>query len=311
MSKTALGGETIAPMPYVVHGSFRKHLDVIQSTITTLNETGRAVAIAPHDCTATDEQEGFVLLTGEQGKDPRQIEAEYLLKVLSLKKLGGFSLWVAPNGYVGKSGAYEYGVAQACGVPAFFTEQPEDVPFYVHPDNIKSPEELAEQLQQSHSSLTQPTSNADVIGQVWERLPFPTASVAVGGILRYRKRLLLVEDGRWPDSQLTVPGTTVRARETRDGALRRALTDKFGVEVSDVAPLKTSFMLGDSGYGKPITDLVFDDRTIDLSSERVDPQSGLRLHWVSHDEAQALVQVGQIEPNAAMLLQEYATKITA
>lgn len=311
MSKTAQGGEIIAPMPYVVHGSFRKHLDVIQSTITTLNETDRAVAIAPHDCTATDEQEGFVLLAGEQGKDPRQIEAEYLQKVLSLKKLGGFSLWVAPNGYVGKSGAYEYGIAQACGVPAFFTEQPEDVPFYVHPDNIKSPEELAEQLQQSHSSLTQPTSNADVIGQVWERLPFPTASVAVGGILRYRKRLLLVEDGRWPDSQLTVPGTTVRARETRDGALRRALTDKFGVEVSDMAPLKTSFMLGDSGYGKPVTDLVFDDRAIDLSSERVAPQAGLRLHWVSQDEAQALVQTGQIEPNAAMLLQEYATKIAA
>lgn len=98
------GSNIAAPVPYVVHGSFRKHLDAIQSTITVLNETGHATAIAPHNCTAASEQNGFVLLQGEQDSDPRQIEAEYLQKVLSLKKLGGFSLWVAPNGYVGKSG---------------------------------------------------------------------------------------------------------------------------------------------------------------------------------------------------------------
>lgn len=311
MSSPVRGGEVAVPVPYVVHGSFRKHLDIIQSTITTLNETGHAVAIAPHDCTATDEREGFVLLSGEQDKDPRQIEAEYLQKVLSLRQLGGFSLWVAPNGYVGKSGAYEYGIAQACGVPAFFTEMPEDVPFYVRPDSVKTPEELAEELRQNQSSFMRPVDNADEIGPVWDRLPFPTASVAVGGIVRYRKRLLLVEDGRWPDNQLTVPGTTVRARETREDALRRAMTDKFGVEVSDMAPLNTSFMLGDSGYGKPVSDLVFDDRTIDLSSERAKPQAGLRLHWVSQDEARALAQAGQIEPNAAMLLQEYTAKVAA
>ena len=249
-----------------------------------------------------------MLLSGEQDKDPRRIEAEYLQKVLSLKKLGGFSLWVAPNGYVGKSGAYEYGIAQACGVPTFFTEAPEDVPFYVHPDSIKSPEELAEELRQGEASFMRPIGSTDAVGRVWERLPFPTASVAVGGIVRYRKRLLLVEDGRWPDGRLTVPGTSVRARETRNGALRRALTDKFGVETSNVSPLRTSFMLDGSGYGKPVSELVFDDRAIDLSGEHTQPQAGLRLHWVSLDEAQTLAQEGQVEPNAATLLQEYAAK---
>lgn len=311
MNSPVPSGEIAAPVPYVVHGSFRKHLDIIQSTIVTLNETGHAVAIAPHDCTATDEREGFVLLSGEQDKDPRQIEAEYLQKVLSLKKLGGFSLWVAPNGYVGKSGAYEYGIAQACGVPTFFTEMPEDVPFYVYPDSIKSPEELAEELRHNQPSFMRSVGSTDVVGQVWERLPFPTASMVVGGIVHYRKRLLLVEDGRWPDNQLTVPGTTVRTQETRDGALRRALTSKFGVETSDVSPLKTGFMIDGSGYSKPVSDLVFDDRAINLSSERAQPQAGLRLHWVSPDEAQTLAQAGQVEPNAAMLLQEYAAKIAA
>lgn len=311
MNSLASGGENAPAVPYVVHGSFRKHLDVIQSTIATLDSTERAVAIAPHDCTATDERDGFVLLSGEQDKDPRQIEAEYLQKVLSLKKLGGFSLWVAPNGYIGKSGAYEYGIAQACGVQSFFTETPEDVPFYVHPSSVKSPEELAEQLQQDRLSLVQPTSSLDVIGQMWERLPFPTASVAVGGIMRCRKRLLLVEDGRWPHAQLTVPGTTVRVRETRDSALRRAFTDKFGVDVDSVEPFKTDFMLDDSGYSKPVGNLVFDDRIIDLSSQRARPQEGIKLHWLSSDEAQILTEAGQVEPNAAVLLQEYATKRAA
>jgi hypothetical protein len=303
-----VSGEVVTPVPYVVHGSFRKHLDVIQSTITTLNETGRAVAIAPHDCTTAYEQDGFVILSGEQDKDPRQIEAEYLQKVLSLRALGGFSLWVASNGYVGKSAAYEYGIAQACGVPSFFTEPPEDVPFYVHPESIKSPEELAGQLQQNPSLLTRLTINPDRVGQIWERLPFPTASVAVGGIVRHRKRLLLAEDGRWPDNQLTVPGTSVRARETRDSALQRALTDKFGVNASDVSPLKTSFMLDGSGYGKPIDSLVFDDRIIDLSSERAEPQTGLVVHWVSPAEAQTLAETGQVEPNTASLVNEYLAR---
>lgn len=180
----------------------------------------------------------------------------------------------------------------------------------MHPANIKSPAELAKQLRQNHSLLTQPTST-DVVGEIWERLPFPTTSVAIGGIVRYKKRLLLIEDGRWPNSQLTVPGTTVRAHETRNDALRRALTHKFGVDASDVSPLKTSFMLADSGYGKPITDLVFDDRIIDLSGDRIHPQAGLQAHWTSLEELRILMQSNQIEPNAAALLREYTTTVAA
>ena len=229
-------------------------------------------------------------------------------KVLSLKKLGGFSLWVVPNGYVGKSGAYEYGIAQACGVPAFFTEAPDDVPFYVNPDSVKTAEQLANQLQRDRRITTPPISEHDTVGRVWERLPFPTASVAVGGIIRHRDRLLLVEDGRWPDNQLTVPGTTVRANETREVALRRALTDKFGLDANHVTPLRTGFMLNGSGYTKPIETVVFDDRMISASSERTQPQAGLVTHWVSPTEAQALAEAGQVEPNAVLLVSEYLAR---
>ena len=302
------GGEAMDPVPYVVHGSFRKNLGAIQSAISTLDGSGCAYAIAPHDCTAADEKEGFVLLSGEQGKDPRQIEAEYLQKVLSLRMLGGFSLWVAPDGYVGKSGAYEYGVAQACGVPAFFTETPDDVPFYVSPDSIKTAEQLASQLRRDRRIIAPPTPEHDAVGRMWEQLSLPTALVAVGGIISHRNHLLLVEDGRWPDNQLTVPGTTVRAHETREVALRRALTGKFGLDATGVAPLITSFMLDGSGYAKPVETLVFDDRIVSVSSKRTELPDGLVAHWVSPAEAQELAEAGQVEPNAALLVNEYLAR---
>jgi hypothetical protein len=292
-------------IPYIVHGSFRKHFDEIQAAITALNQTGYAQAIAPHDCHAVGEQDGFVFLDGEQSQDPRQIEAHYLQKVLSLKVLGGFSLWVTPNGYMGKAAAYEYGVAQACGVPAFFTEMPQDVPFYVKPGSVKSVAHLAMQLRQGSQTIIRSVPDTSELGHTWANLLFPTASVAVGGIVRYRDKVLLVEDGRWLHHPFTVPGTTVRAQETRDEALQRALTEKFGVEVDNVKSLKTTFMLEGSGYGKPVSNLVFDDRRIDLSSERVHPQREIRAVWVSSNEAHGLVQAGVVEPNAAVLLEAY------
>lgn len=297
-------------VPYVVHGSFRKHLGEIGSAAATINATGRAIAIAPHDCTAVGEEHGFILLAGENDKDPRQIEAEYLQKVLGLKALGGFSLWVNPGGYIGKAAAYEYGIAQASGVPTFFTETPSDVPFYVDPSSVKSPGQIAEQLQQSHDALLKPTLITGPLGGMWNRLPFPVTSVAVGGIIRCREKLLLIEDGRWKDGQLTVPGTTVRARETREDALHRAVNEKFGIHVSGIAPLKTSFMLDNSGYKKPISSLVFDDRLIAASDERVQPQDGLNHHWVTLEGTKALLSGGQIEPNAATLLDEYLPRMT-
>lgn len=299
-----ISGRTPVLTPFVVHGSFKKHLGDIQSAVQMLNETGQAKAIAPHNCTAVDEQDGFTLLEGEQNKDPQQIETEYLQKVLSLKALGGFSLWVTPGGYIGKSAAYEYGIAQACGVPAFFTEMPEDVPFYVRPSAVRTPAQLAEQLIAKVPISRKFDKANTAIGEAWERLSFPTANVAVGGIVTYHRRMLLVEDGRWPDGQLTVPGTTVRSLETRDAALSRMATDKFGFAIKSAAKFQTSFMLGGSGFAKPMQTLVFDDRVIELSSERLQPKT-FNYHWLNYEEARDAVEVGQVEPNAAGLIDHY------
>lgn len=147
MSELASGGEVLRqPLPYVVHGSFRKHLDNIADAIATINATGLAVAIAPHDCVAVSEQDGFVKFAGEEDQDPRLIEAKYLRDALEASAADGFSLFVNPGGYMGNAARYEAGAVHASGGRVFFTEQPEDVSFYVHPGSIQSPEQIAELL---------------------------------------------------------------------------------------------------------------------------------------------------------------------
>ena len=47
------------------------------------------------------------------------------------------------------------------------------------------------------------------------------------------------------------------------------------------------------------------------SNERVQPQDGLSYHWVTLGETEALLNGGQIEPNATTLLNEYLPRMAA
>lgn len=312
MPTHAHSGEYTPPIPYVVHGSFRKHLPGIHEAIRILDGTGVAKAIAPSGSIGQSEQDGFVIFAGEEEKNRYQIEAEYLQKVISLKALGGFSLFVAAGGYIGKSATYEYGIAQSCGVPTIFTEAPEDVPFYINPANVKSVGQLAEILATNPAEMLEPPRSTNAIDTAWNQLAFPTASVAVGGIVRYRDRIALAADGRWQDSRLTVPGTTVRPRETREDALQRGLSEKFSInpgDIGEVTPFQTSFMLENSGYlklGVAPSSFVFDDRIIDLTREPKD--NSQQIHFAHPSEVQDLLKSNDIEPNAASLLTTYFAK---
>ncbi len=295
------------PLPYVVHGSFRRHLDEIGDAIETINASGMAVALAPHDCVPSGERDGFVLLAGEEDKNPLQVEAEYLSSVLASISRGGFSLFVDPDGYVGRSAAYEAGIVQASGGRAIFTEQPLDVPFYVDPANILSPVRVADLLVRNNGVLPRP-DNLDPIARLWESIPFNTAAVAVGGVVLSRGKVMLVQDGRWEGGKLTVPGTTVRAGETRDDALRRAFREKFGIETRSVSGLKVGFMEEGSGYGGPVRQLVFDDREVTAASPKAKPKAGITAYWLSRREVEEMLGGGQVEPNAAALLASYLAR---
>src|ERR1700753_448196 len=87
-------------VPFVLHGSFGRHLDEIGRAAEILTNSEFATVLAPHNCEAAGQEDGFVLLSGEEGQDPRGIEATYLEQVLSLRKEGGASIFVDSDGYV-------------------------------------------------------------------------------------------------------------------------------------------------------------------------------------------------------------------
>jgi hypothetical protein len=297
------------PIPFVLHGSFGKHLDEIGQAADVLSSSGLAAVLAPHNCEAVGQNDGFVLLAGEEGKDPRELEAAYLEQVLSLRKEGGASIFVNPGGYVGKSAAYEAGIVQASGGRAIWTEQPQDVPFYVNPADVMSIDSLVAYMHINHGTLPPQSNSGDPLQQRWNELPFPVGHIAEGAIMRHGNKLLLVEDGRW-SNQLTIPGTKVRSGETRAAALGRLVRGKIGVTIDSVSHLTTSFMIPDSGYSAPVSPdtFVFDDHVISVTSEHVKPQGNIRPLWVSTPEIERLIGNRQIEPNAAAVLGEYLLK---
>ena len=93
----------------IVHGSFSKHFLEIKAVCNEFTKAGIEV-LAPKNSELIGDKDSFSLFEDELDLDPRYIELLYLH---NLKVLGenGFSYFVNPNGYIGKSASYELGIA--------------------------------------------------------------------------------------------------------------------------------------------------------------------------------------------------------
>ena len=90
----------------ILHGSFSKHFDGIQRAHKLLTAAGIEV-LAPKAGELVSQSNGFGLFEDEVGQDPRMVELLYLH---NLKRLGdnGFSYFINPGGYIGKSASSFY-----------------------------------------------------------------------------------------------------------------------------------------------------------------------------------------------------------
>lgn len=182
----------------VLHGSFRKHFELIKEAHKIFTEAGIEV-LAPRPADIASSEAGFVFLEGEERGDPRMIELLYLQH---LKRLGenGFSYFVNPEGYVGKTTSYELGIAQITNVQCFFSNLPDDHPAYIHRNAVWSPENLVSFIQE-RECLPEPKikRSEKEIHKLWEDLMVPGSVVATGGIIEYNsgekeKEILLVKN---------------------------------------------------------------------------------------------------------------------
>jgi len=290
----------------ILHGSFGKHFEEIQRVHQVFTRAGIEV-LAPELAEITEMKDGFAKLSTDRESDPRMIELVYLH---NLKQLGenGFSYFVNPEGYLGKSASYELGIAQISNVRCFFTDPLVDHPAYLHRNSIWKPELLAEYIAEC-GELPRPIikRNEKAIHKLWEDLMVPGSVVAVGGIIEYagadaKEEILLVKTHKW-GGRYSMIGGRVRRNERLEEALRREVKEESGLSAEIGEHICTFDQIKNSGYYQAGMQHIFVDKIVRVGSKRV------RLNEEAEDyiwipAASALKEL-PIEPNARHTLELY------
>lgn len=293
----------------VIHGSFSKHFSEINRTRKIFEEAGIEV-LAPKIGNLGGSINGFSLFEDEKGKDPRLIELEYLhnLKILGSN---GFSYFVDPDGYIGKSASYELGIAQLTNTRCYFSHRLSDHPAYIHSNSVISPEALAEYVDK-YKNLPTPKvrKNETLINKLWYEMMVPGSVVAAGAIIEYQpkksfkpKEILLVKTHKWSD-RYSIVGGKVKNNETIINALRREVMEETGLygEIGD--HIATFDQINDSGYYRPGVQHIFIDKIYKVFSKKVTLNEEAQDYlWATADEA---LQHVDIEPNARTTIELYA-----
>ena len=293
----------------VLHGSLRKHYKEIKRVHGLFTQAGIEV-LAPADSEITAVKNGFVVLESDKEKDPRMIELMYLHH---LKHLGvdGFSYFVNPDGYIGKSVSYELGIAQISNVKCFFAERPDGHPVYLHKNSVWEPEDLVEFIKKN-SKLPDPKIKRDerAIHRLWIDLMVPGSVVAVGGIIEYakptrsgEKEVLLVKTHKW-GGKYSVVGGKVKRNERLQDAWTREIKEETGLGADIGEDICAFDQIKNSGYYKSAVNHIFVDKIARVGSQKV------RLNEEAEDYAwtlpsKALAEL-DIEPNARHTLELYA-----
>ena len=295
----------------ILHGSFTKHFDRIRDVHRTFTAAGIEV-LAPKASEIVAFQDGFALFEDEQGQDPRAIELLYLH---NLKKLGpdGFSYFVNPGGYIGKSASYELGIAQLTNTRCFFTSKLDDHPAYVHRNSVWKAQTLAEYILAT-GTLPAPkvSQNERHIHRLWQELMVPGSVVATGAIIEHQprksaaqKEILLVKTHKW-GGRYSIVGGKVRRNERLQQALLREVREETSLEGEVGDHLCTFDQLKDSGYYQAGVQHIFVDNVVRVKRRRVILNEEAQDYiWIAAADALSHLD---IEPNARATVELYANR---
>ncbi len=266
--------------------------------------------LAPSSSELVAETNGFGLFMGEEGKDPRLVELLYLQK---LKQLGkhGFSYFVNPGGYIGKSASYELGIAQLTNVRCFFSNKPTDHPVYIHNNSVVSPSALTSFIELNNSlPLPRVKRNEKYINRLWENLMVPGSIVAAGAIIehqprnsRMEKEILLVKTHKW-NNRYSIVGGKVKRNEQLKETLLREVKEETRLNGEVGKHLCTFDQIKNSGYYQVGIQHIFVDSVVKVKSKKVTLNEEAQEYiWALPNEALAHLD---IEPNARETVEIYS-----
>jgi nucleoside triphosphatase len=294
----------------VIHGSFGRHFTEIKQVQRLFTQAGIEV-LAPKAGELVGTNGGFALFDNELDQDPRLVELLYLH---NLKKLGpnGFSYFVNPEGYIGRSASYELGIAQITNTPCFFSHILNDHPAYVQPNAIWPAEALAERIL-TKGELPEPSIRRDErqIHRLWKELMVPGSVVAAGAIIEYQrprknrgsKEILLVKTHKW-GHRYSIVGGKVRRNELLKDALLREAKEETGLSGEVGRHICTFDQIKNSGYFRASVQHIFVDNVVKVAQKKVQLNEEAQEYiWTTAEEA---LQHLDIEPNARMTVELYA-----
>lgn len=293
----------------ILHGSFGKHFDEIQRVHKIFTEAGVEV-LAPKAGELAASKDGFGLFADEVEQDPRLVELLYLQH---LKELGqnGFSYFVNPEGYMGKSVSYELGIAQVTNTRCFYMHQLADHPAYVHQNAVWGPESLADYIF-THRELPEPQTNPNEheIHRLWHELMVPGSIVAAGAIIEHRAKrsdkteVLLVKTHKWGGRYSVVGGRVWQNEKLYDGLIRE-VQEETGLQAQVGRHICTFDQIKHEDYYKT-TQHIFVDHVVRVDSKKVVLNDEAQSYtWTPVDEA---LEHLDIEPNARHTLELYAAQ---
>lgn len=105
-----------------VSGSFHRGLDDVQAVVASLVDAGVDV-LSPADPRIVDAFGEFLFVASDRQRKIKTVQDRHLAAIGA----SHFVWFVAPDGYVGLSGALEIGSAVAQGVPIFSSTPPNDL----------------------------------------------------------------------------------------------------------------------------------------------------------------------------------------
>ncbi len=290
----------------VIHGSFSKHFDEIKRASELFQAAGIEV-LAPKQGELVGSKDGFAIFEDERDKDPRLIELLYLH---NLKRLGqnGFSYFVNPEGYIGKSASYELAIAQLTNIRCFFAHKLVDHPAYTGRGAIWSAESLASYIA-TQGSLPSPQIKKDEakIHKLWEDLMVPGSVVATGAIVEHQstksqKEILLVKTHKW-GNRYSIVGGKVRRNELLKSALLREVKEETNLKGEVGAHICTFDQIKNSGYYRGGVQHIFVDNVVSVKSKKVVLNEEAQDYiWALPSEA---LKHLDIEPNARKTLKLY------
>lgn len=129
------------PIRATVSGSFRRAMSAIEDAVYTLTDAGVQV-LSPADPRVVDQFGDFLFVASDRVRAIKLVQSRHLAAIAA----SDFVWVVAPEGYIGQSGAMEVGYATAVGTPVYCSEVPIDLTLRQYVTTLSGPQEVLAEL---------------------------------------------------------------------------------------------------------------------------------------------------------------------